>query len=414
VILHHGQELRYGGVFTAKRPSDDLPDLAGSTFAKHVMAGLDPAIQDHTLKHCREGTPGEPAQPPKHPVFPFSIGCLKLLPVRASLNEATEQRVETSVPKSKGKSNNDKMTSDTASPVGDEAATIPDPLTSVLSNDTKTAPRLRGGFSIDAPKLPKEIEDRAMRSGGYPYDKRLKKKEYEEQLHTLQIELVKLQKHNLKAGGRLLSLYEGRDGSGKGSCIKAFNQHMNPRNTRTVALTKPTETERGQLYFQRYAVHLPTAGEIVLFDRSWYNRAGVERVMGFCTERQLAIFLREAPEFEGLLVRDGIKLFKFYLTIGREMQLQRFYERREDPLKQWKLSDIDIASLSKYNDYTAAEVEMFRFTHTAAAPWTVVRANDQRRARLETIRHVLLAVDYEGRNLSAIGEPDPKIIFPPD
>lgn len=270
------------------------------------------------------------------------------------------------------------------------------------------------GFSLDAPKLPKEIEERAMRSGDYPYDDRLKRKDYEKQLRTLQIELVKLQKHNLKIGGRLLALYEGRDGSGKGSCIKAFNQHMNPRNTRTVALTKPTETERGQLYFQRYAVHLPTAGEIVLFDRSWYNRAGVERVMGFCTERQLAIFLREAPEFEGLLVRDGIKLFKFYLTIGREMQLQRFYERRQDPLKQWKLSDVDIASLSRYDDYTLAEVEMFRFTHTVIAPWTIVRANDQRRARLETIRHVLLGVDYEGRDLSAIGEPDPQIIFPPD
>ena len=188
---------------------------------------------------------------------------------------------------------------------------------------------------------------------------------------------------------------------------------MNPRNTRTIDLTKPTETERGQLYFQRYAVHLPTAGEIVLFDRSWYNRAGVERVMGFCTEHQLAIFLREAPEFEGLLVRDGIKLFKFYLTIGREMQLKRFYERRQDPLKQWKLSDIDIASLSKYDDYTAAEAEMFRFTSTVIAPWMVVRANDQRRARLETIRHVLLAIDYEGRDFAAIGEPDPQIIGAP-
>jgi polyphosphate kinase 2 len=322
--------------------------------------------------------------------------------------------VETSVPKSKGKSNSDKRAADTALPVADEAPTSTEPLTSVPPNGDKHPPRLPAGFSLDAPKLPKEIEERAMRSGDYPYDDRLKRKDYEKQLRILQIELVKLQKHNLKTGGRLLALYEGRDGSGKGSCIKAFNQHMNPRNTRTVALTKPTETERGQLYFQRYAVHLPTAGEIVLFDRSWYNRAGVERVMGFCTERQLATFLREAPEFEGLLVRDGIKLFKFYLTIGREMQLQRFYERRHDPLKQWKLSDIDIASLTKYDDYTVAEVEMFRFTHTVIAPWTIVKANDQRRARLETIRHVLLGVDYEGRDLSAIGVPDPSIIFAPE
>jgi polyphosphate kinase len=265
-------------------------------------------------------------------------------------------------------------------------------------------------FSLDAPKLPKAIEDAAMRSGGYPYDKRMKRKLFEKELHALQIELAKLQKHNLKSGGRILCLYEGRDGSGKGSCIKAFNEHMNPRNTRTVALPKPTETERGQLYFQRYAVHLPTAGEIVLFDRSWYNRAGVERVMGFCTEDQLAVFLREAPEFEGLLVRDGIKLFKFYLQIGREMQLKRFFERRQDPLKQWKLSDVDLTALTKYDDYTQAEVEMFRFTSTPITPWVAVKANDQRRARLETIRHVLLAIDYEGRDLKAIGEADPNII----
>jgi polyphosphate kinase 2 len=278
------------------------------------------------------------------------------------------------------------------------------------SQETSNFPN---GFSLDAPKLPKAIDEASMRSGGYPYDERMKREAYEDRLLALQIELAKLQRHNLKTGGRILCLYEGRDGSGKGSCIKAFNQHMNPRNTRTVALTKPTETERGQLYFQRYAVHLPTTGEIVLFDRSWYNRAGVERVMGFCTDHQLATFLREAPEFEGLLVRDGIRLFKFYLTIGREMQLKRFYERRQDPLKQWKLSDIDIASLSKYDDYTAAENDMFRFTNTVIAPWMIVRANDQRRARLETIRHVLLAIEYEGRDLVAIGAPDPKIIYSP-
>jgi len=266
------------------------------------------------------------------------------------------------------------------------------------------------GFSLSDPKLPKEIEDATMRSGGYPYDKRMKREDYETKLLALQIELMKLQKYNLKVGNRVLCIYEGRDGSGKGSCIKAFNEHMNPRNTRTVALPKPTETERGQLYFQRYAVHLPTAGEVVLFDRSWYNRAGVERVMGFCTEDQLAVFLREAPEFEGLLVRDGIKLFKFYLTIGREMQILRFHERAQDPLKQWKLSPVDMAALGRYDDYTRAEIEMFRFTSTAIAPWVVVRANDQRRARLETIRHVLLAIDYEARDLNAIGHHDPKII----
>ncbi len=265
-------------------------------------------------------------------------------------------------------------------------------------------------FSLDAPKLPAEIDDAAMRSGGYPYDKRMKREEYEDQLYKLQVQLVRLQTHNLKSGGRVMALFEGRDGAGKGSCIKAFAEHLNPRNTRVVALTKPTETERGQLYFQRYVVHLPTAGEIVLFDRSWYNRAGVERVMGFCTEAQLATFLREAPEFEGLLVRDGIRLFKFYLTIGREMQLKRFHERRHDPLKQWKISDVDLAAIYKYDAYTQAQIDMFRFTNTAIAPWTVIRANDQRRARLESIRAVLLAVDYEGKDLAAIGKPDPQII----
>ena len=274
---------------------------------------------------------------------------------------------------------------------------------------TAAVSSLPKGFSLDNPKLPKSIEDTAMRSGGYPYDNKLKREAFEEQLHSLQIELVKLQAYNIKTQGRILILYEGRDGAGKGSCINAISQHLNPRNTRTVALTKPTETERGQLYFQRYAAHLPAAGEIVLFDRSWYNRAGVERVMGFCTEDQLATFLREAPEFEGLLVRDGIRVFKFYLSIGREMQLQRFHERRHDPLKQWKLSDIDIASLEKYDAYSKAQVEMFRFTHTAIAPWLVVRANDQRRARLETIRAVLSAINYDGKDSKVVGKLDPLI-----
>jgi polyphosphate kinase 2 len=271
-------------------------------------------------------------------------------------------------------------------------------------------PGLPGGFDVDNPEFPEILDNAAMASGRYPYEKKMKRETFEEELEKLQIELCKLQAHNLKTKGRILILFEGRDGAGKGSCIGAFTQHLNPRNTRAVALTKPTETERGQLYFQRYAVHLPTAGEIVLFDRSWYNRAGVERVMGFCNADQLAIFLREAPEFEGLLVRDGIRFFKFFLTIGREMQLKRFHERRHNPLKQWKLSDIDVAALSRYDDYSAAQIDMFRFTHTTIAPWTVIRANDQRRARLEAIRVVLAAVDYEGKDAKVVGQIDPKIV----
>lgn len=265
-------------------------------------------------------------------------------------------------------------------------------------------------FDINADTLPREIEEAALRSGGYLYDKKLKREPYEEDLRALQIELVKMQAHLQATGGRLLILFEGRDSAGKGGCIASILEFLNPRYAHSIALTKPTETERGQWYFQRYLAHLPSSGNIVLFDRSWYNRAGVERVMGFATADQVANFLREAPELEEMLVRDGIRLFKFYLTIGREMQLERFHERRHNPLKRWKLSDIDMAALAKWDEYTAAQHEMFRFTHTPTCPWTVIRANDQRRARLEAIRSILTSVDYEARNTKLIGKPDPKIV----
>ncbi|MGQ0671839.1 MAG: polyphosphate kinase 2 [Hyphomicrobium sp.] len=265
-------------------------------------------------------------------------------------------------------------------------------------------------FDIDNPDLPKAIDDAAMASGGYPYDKKLKSEAFEKELVQLQTELVKLQTHFQKSGERMVILFEGRDSAGKGGCIARFTAHLNPRSARTVALTKPTETERGQWYFQRYVPHLPTRGEMVLFDRSWYNRAGVERVMGFCTEDQVADFLRDAPQFEALLVQDGIKLFKFYLTIGREMQLKRFHERRHDPLKQWKLTDIDLAAIAKWDDYTRAQTEMFRYTHTATTPWTIIHANDQRRARLESIRVVLSAFDYADKDRKTVGDIDTRIV----
>jgi polyphosphate kinase 2 len=265
-------------------------------------------------------------------------------------------------------------------------------------------------FDIDNPKLPSAITDAELSAGNYPYEKKLKRKGYERDLTALQIELLKLQAHVKKTGMRVVTVFEGRDSAGKGGCISRFMQHLNPRHARTVALTKPTETERGQWYFQRYVTHLPTRGDIVLFDRSWYNRAGVERVMGFCTADQLADFLREAPELEGQLVRDGIKLFKLFLDIGRETQLVRFHERRHDPLKRWKLTDIDLAAVSKWDEYTRAQSEMFRFTHTATCPWTVIRANDQRRARLESIRVVLSAIDYVDKDLDVVGKPDPRIV----
>lgn len=265
-------------------------------------------------------------------------------------------------------------------------------------------------FDIEDPKLPKAIAKRALRSGGYVYDEGLKRKDYEAQLELLQIELLKMQLHIRSTGERLVIVFEGRDTAGKGGTISRFMQHLIPRHAKAVALPKPTETERGQWYFQRYIAHLPTRGDMTLFDRSWYNRAGVERVMGFCSRDELADFLRDAPQFESMMVSDGIKLFKFYLMIGREMQLKRFHERRHHPLKHWKLSDMDQAAIRKWDEYSAAQRDMFHFTHTPTCPWTVVRANDQRRARLEAIRHVLLAFDYEGKDDAVIGKPDAAII----
>ena len=276
--------------------------------------------------------------------------------------------------------------------------------------NVKTARGLPAGFDIDSPELPEEIAEKAFTSGGYPYQHKMKRKAYEAELVALQTELVKLQTHVLKTGQRIVIVFEGRDSAGKGGTIARFMQHLNPRHARAVALPKPTETERGQWYFQRYVQHMPTHGDIVMFDRSWYNRAGVERVMGFCTKDELAAFLREAPDFESLLVRDGIKLFKLFLTIGREMQLKRIHQRRHDPLKHWKLTPIDLVGIERWEEYTIAKEEMFRFTHTAVSPWYVVRANDKRRARLEAMRHILTSLDYEGRDEKVIGTVDEKIV----
>jgi polyphosphate kinase 2 len=276
------------------------------------------------------------------------------------------------------------------------------------TNDHKGAKH--SAFDLENPQLPPEIEEKALASGGYPYSDKLKAKAYKGRLLELQLELIKLQEHIRAGGERLVVLFEGRDASGKGSCISRFLARLNPRHARSVALAKPTEAERGEWYFQRYVAHLPTRGDIVLFDRSWYNRAGVERVMGFCSEEQVSAFLRDAPEFEALLVRDGVRLFKFFLTIGREMQLLRFHERRHNPFKRWKITEIDLAAIAKWDEYTEAQRDMFRFTHTAISPWTVIRANDQRRARLEAIRTVLSESSYAGKDEGVVGKPDPLIV----
>ena len=230
------------------------------------------------------------------------------------------------------------------------------------------------------------------------------------ELRSLQIELLKLQASVRAEGRRIVILFEGRDAAGKGGSIKRFTENLNPRGGRVVALTKPNETERGQWYFQRYVTHLPTAGEIVLFDRSWYNRAGVERVMGFCTPREYMEFMRQAPGFERSLVNSGTHLFKLWFTVSEEEQHQRFAARRSDPLRRWKLSPIDEASLGRFHDYTEARNAMFFYTDTPEAPWTVVNSNEKRRARLESIRAVLHTLDYDHKDDAVAHRPDPLVV----
>jgi polyphosphate kinase 2 len=286
------------------------------------------------------------------------------------------------------------------------------PIPAVIA-PTVDAPRFvteHGAFDLDDPVLPAWVEREALRSDNYPYQAPIKDKIYEEELTQLQIELVKLQRHANQTGLRMVLVFEGRDAAGKGGTIFTFRQYLNPRSARAVALPKPTETEAGQWYFQRYVAHMPTSGEIVLFDRSWYNRAGVEPVMGFCTALQHKTFLRQAPSFEKMLVEAGIVVFKFWLDIGRAMQLKRFHERRHNPLKIWKLSPMDYAAMAKWDAYTAARDEMFAATHTELAPWVAVRANDKRRARLNIIRQVLGTVDYAGKDIDAVRRPDPLIL----
>jgi polyphosphate kinase 2 len=280
--------------------------------------------------------------------------------------------------------------------------------------DAKVLATAHGTFDLEDSKLPDWVEERALASGGYPYDDTIKDKLYEEELTLVQIELVKLQRYINESGARLVALFEGRDAAGKGGCIFATRQYMNPRTARAVALPKPTDKEVGQWYFQRYTEHLPTAGELVLFDRSWYNRAGVEKVMGFCTAEETAEFLKQAPAYEKMLINGGIVLFKFWLNIGREMQLKRFHERRHNPLKIWKLSPVDYAALEKWPDYSAARDTMLAATHGKATPWTVVRANDKRRARLNVIRHVLSAFPYPGRDEKSVRKADPLILGGPE
>jgi polyphosphate kinase len=251
---------------------------------------------------------------------------------------------------------------------------------------------------------------RDFREGGYPYRNLMSRRAYEKQKYRLQVELLKLQAWVRETGQRVVILFEGRDAAGKGGTIKRFMEHLNPRGARVVALEKPSDSERGQWYFQRYVQHLPTAGEIVLFDRSWYNRAGVERVMGFCTEREYDDFIAQVPEFERHLSRSGIHLVKFWFSVSQEEQRRRFREREVHPLKHWKLSPVDLASLDKWDEYTQAKEAMFANTDTADSPWIVVRSDCKKRARLNAMRFVLHKLPYANRDLDAIGAVDPLIV----
>jgi polyphosphate kinase 2 len=271
-------------------------------------------------------------------------------------------------------------------------------------------------YRDDAPeavrKAVREGDDKDILDPTFPYDRWMKKKDYEPEMDKLQLELVKMQYDLKKTGKRVVVVFEGRDASGKGGTIQRLTENLNPRGARVVALSKPTETEASQWYFQRYIEHLPSAGEMVIFDRSWYNRGVVEKVFGFCTDEQRERFFRQLPEFEEMLVTEGITFLKVWLNVGRAEQLRRFLAREKDPLKQWKLSSIDIDGLSKWDDYTAAIRETLTRSHTVSAPWTVIRSDDKYRARLAVVEALLRRVDYAGKG--DVPAPDPKICGGPE
>ncbi len=281
------------------------------------------------------------------------------------------------------------------------------------NKDEKAASRKRSGAVLhelaEKRHNPDEIR-RAFETGEYPYQSKMRRATYEKQKSMLQVELIKAQQWVKESGQKIVLLFEGRDAAGKGGTIKRYMEHMNPRSARVVALEKPTEEEFGQWYFQRYINNLPTTGEIVLFDRSWYNRAGVERVMGFCKPSEYLEFMRQTPELEQMFVRSGIRMFKYWFSITREEQARRFAARSDDPLKQWKLSPIDKASVDLWDDYTEAKEAMFFYTDTADSPWNIVKSDDKKRARLNCMRHFLWNLPYPDKNHHVVHQPDPLIV----
>jgi polyphosphate kinase len=289
-------------------------------------------------------------------------------------------------------------------------------LTAILAGEAPADRRalIKSLLTEPAPRRPAIDPDEELaddwRQGGYPYKNLMARKNYERLKYGLQVELLKLQAWVKATGQKVVIVFEGRDAAGKGGTIKRFMEHLNPRGARVVALEKPSEVERGQWYLQRYVQHLPTAGEIVMFDRSWYNRAGVERVMGFCTNDEYVEFMRQCPEFERNLVRSGVHLIKFWFSVSRKEQRRRFKERKVHPLKQWKLSPIDMASLDKWDEYTKAKEATFFYTDTADSPWTVIKSDCKKRARLNAMRYVLHKLPYTNKDIDRIGAIDPLLV----
>ena len=300
----------------------------------------------------------------------------------------------------------------------DDCSSLPEALNTILSGAspddaaalTKALASLTNADTSNSRARNDKALSKDWRDGGYPYKNLLSRKTYEKEKYHLQVELLKLQAWVKETGQRVVIIFEGRDAAGKGGTIRRFMEHLNPRGARVVALEKPSEVERGQWYFQRYVSQLPTAGEIVLFDRSWYNRAGVERVMGFCNNDEYLEFMRQAPDFERNLTRCGIHVIKFRFSVSRTEQRRRFKEREIHPLKQWKLSPIDLASLDKWDDYTKAKEAMFFHTDTADSPWTVIKSDCKKRARLNAMRYVLHKLPYANKDIKAIGAMDPLLV----
>lgn len=294
----------------------------------------------------------------------------------------------------------------------------PAPLESVEKQQDPSAAGMSDDpiLALGAPQTPpqqrqdQETARREFESSEYPYEVRMRRATYERRKAQLQVELLKVQKWVKETDQNIVVLFEGRDAAGKGGTIKRFMEHLNPRSARVVALEKPTDAEKTQWYFQRYVKHLPAGGEIVLFDRSWYNRAGVERVMDFCSPNDYLEFMRQCPELERMLTRSGTRLFKYWFSVSQEEQASRFAARKEDPLKQWKLSPIDQASLNKWDDYTEAKEAMFFYTDTADAPWTIIKSDDKKRARLNAMMHFLSSLPYPDKDPKVVRGPDPLIV----